>query len=225
MILCNPHNPVGRVWSRTELLQIGRLCKKYQVTVVSDEIHADIVYTGHSFTAFSSLEDFADFTISCYSPSKSFNLAGLCTSAIIIPSEKLRKPFSDYVQTMHLYLGNTFGITALQAAYTQGEAWLQALLQYLESNLKYLEEFFQQKLPHLTLFKTEGTYLAWIDCRKLNLTDEELLSKLVHTAGVALSPGSMYGKEGQGFLRLNFGLPKAILMQACERLYDTFKQG
>jgi cystathionine beta-lyase len=112
-ILCSPHNPVGRVWTETELLQMGRLCRKHKVIVVADEIHADIVYSGSKHTAFANLEDFADFTVACYSPSKSFNLAGLCTSAIIIPSESLREPFNDYVQSLHLFLGNTFGITAV----------------------------------------------------------------------------------------------------------------
>jgi len=224
-ILCSPHNPVGRVWTRAELLQIGKLCKKHNVIVVADEIHADVIYSGHEFTAFGSLEDFSGFSVTCYSPSKSFNLAGLCTSAIIIPSDKLRKPFSDYVQSMHLYLGNTLGITALQTAYTLGEDWLDALLKYLESNRDYLYDFFTDKLPHLSVIKPEGTYLAWLDFRQLELPDDELQSILVNKAGLALSPGSWYGEDGKGFMRLNFGLPKAILQQSCDRLYDTFEQG
>ena len=224
-ILCSPHNPVGRVWTRDELLQMGKLCKQYGVTVVADEIHADIIFRGHTFTPFASLEDFADITVGCYSPSKSFNLAGLCTSAIVIPSEKLRKPFSEYVQAMHLYLGNSFGITALQAAYTRGEAWLEALITYLEGNRHFLCDFMGQNLPELSVIRPEGTFLAWLDFRKLALADDELHSILVNKAGLALSPGNMYGEEGAGFMRLNFGLPKSRLEQACTRLYNTFKQG
>ncbi len=224
-ILCSPHNPVGRVWTLDELLRMGRLCRQYNVVVVSDEIHADIIYDGREFVSFGSLEDFASFTIACYSPSKSFNLAGLCTSALVIPSEQLRKPVADYVQTMHLYLGNTFGITALVAAYTQGEPWLQALISYLQSNRDYLCSFIEQNLPNLSVLRPEGTFLAWMDFRQLGLSDEELQSVLVNKAGLALSPGIMYGTEGSGFMRLNFGLPRSILEQACARLYDTFKQG
>ena len=164
-ILCSPHNPVGRVWTEDELLKIGMLCKKYRVKVVADEIHADIVFSGNRYTAFSTLENFNLFTISCYSPSKSFNLAGLCTSAIIIPEEKLRKLFNDYVQTMHLFLGNTFGITALQTAYTHGDAWLAELLAYLENNRDYLCNFVHDKLSGIDIIKPEGTYLAWLDFR------------------------------------------------------------
>lgn len=224
-ILCSPHNPVGRLWTREELLQMGSLCKKYKVLVVADEIHADIVYDGREFVPFGSLEDFDSFTIACYAPSKSFNLAGLCTSVIVIPSEKLRQPVAEYVLSMHLHLGNTFGITALVAAYSQGEPWLQALLSYLQSNRDYLISFFQENLPDLSVIKPEGTFLAWMDFSKTGLNDDELQSAIVNKAGLALSPGIMYGKEGSGFMRLNFGLPKSILEQACAKLYDTFKQG
>ncbi len=221
--LCNPHNPVGRVWTKDELLRIGNLCKKYKVIVVSDEIHADIVYSGYKHTAFASLEDFADFTVTCYAPSKSFNLAGLCTSAIVIPEEKLRLTYHKYVQTMHLFLGNTFGITAFQAAYSRGDKWLSALLTYLEDNRDFLCDYFATHLSHLHMIKPEGTYLAWIDFRSLNVTDDNLFRILVDKAGLALSMGRTYGNDGKGFIRLNFGCPRSMLEIACERLYDTFR--
>jgi cystathionine beta-lyase len=223
--LCNPHNPVGRVWTRDELLQIGRLCKKHGVIVIADEIHADLVFNGHQHVAFGSLEDFADFTIACYSPSKSFNLAGLCTSAVVIPDKALRKPVYDFVQSMHLYLGNSFGIVALQAAYTQGESWLNELVAYLESNRDYLCAFFARYLPHLNVIKPEGTYLAWIDFRSLEISDADLNNLIVNRAGLALSMGRTYGEDGTGFVRLNFGCPRSRLEQACEKLYATFKKG
>jgi cysteine-S-conjugate beta-lyase len=224
-ILCNPHNPVGRVWTVEELLKIGCLCRKYKVKVVADEIHADIIYSGHRHTAFCTLEDFSTFTIACYSPSKSFNLAGLCTSAIIIPQAELREMFNNYVQTMHLFLGNTFGITALQAAYTLGDDWLSELLAYLEKNREFLCNFVTEKLPAISIIKPEGTYLAWLDFRALGLADETIMQKLINEAGLALSPGKMYGDDGSGFIRLNFACPQTVLKQACERLYSTFGEG
>jgi len=222
-ILCNPHNPVGRVWTTEELIRIGSLCRKYKVIVVADEIHADIIYSGYKHIAFATLEDFADFTIACYAPSKSFNLAGLCTSAIVISAETLRKPFNDYVQSMHLYLGNTFGIVALQAAYSQGESWLKQLIIYLEGNRDYILEFFAGNLPHLSVIKPEGTYLAWVDFRSLMLSDDEILHRLVNKAGLALNMGRTYGDDGKGFVRLNFGCPRSVIVDACDRLYTTFK--
>jgi cystathionine beta-lyase len=223
-ILCSPHNPVGRVWTEAELLQIGRLCKKYGVIVIADEIHADLIYSGNRFVAFGSLEDFAEFTIACYSPSKSFNLAGLCTSAIVIPNDKLRDKFNAYVQIMHLYLGNSFGITALEAAYSKGEAWLSELISYLEINLDYLCSFFKSKLPHLKIYKPQGTYLAWIDCNSLNLSDKDLFQLLVDN-GIAVNMGKTYGAEGSGYIRVNFGCPHSLLKQACEILYVTLTKG
>jgi cysteine-S-conjugate beta-lyase len=221
-ILCSPHNPVGRVWTREELVQMGRLCKKHGVVVVSDEIHADIVFSGHRHFTFGSLEDFADFSIVCYSPSKSFNLAGLCTSAIVIPDERLRKTVDGYIWDMHLFLGNTFGITALEGAYTHGEAWLESLLQYLESNLDYLVKHFAERLPNFGLIKPEGTFLTWLDFRQTGLTDEEFFDRMVNGAGLALSMGKTYGNDGRGFVRINFGCPVSVLQDACDRLFNTF---
>lgn len=224
-ILCSPHNPVGRVWTQEELMQIGFLCRRYNVTVVSDEIHADIVFDGRKHIPFANLDDFAEFTISCYSPGKSFNLAGLCTSAIVIPNQEIRQSFADYVQSMHLFLGNTFGITALQAAYSQGENWLDALLKYLEKNRDYLCSFFTENLPQFNVIKPEGTYLAWVDFGSLDKTDDELKDILVKQAGLAISMGRAYGEEGKGFVRINFACPFSILSQACDRLKDTFGKG
>lgn len=223
-ILCTPHNPAGRVWTEAELLQMGHICRKNKVIVVADEIHADLVYSGHKHIAFATLEDFSCFTIACYSPSKSFNLAGLCTSAIIISDDEIRKKFNEYIQTMHLFLGNTFGITALQAAYTKGEAWLQALLNYLEGNRDYLLASFKKQLPDLYMLKPEGTYLAWVDFRELQLSDYEISDKLINQAGLAFNLGKTYGTEGSGFVRINFASPRSILEEAVHRLCTTFSQ-
>ncbi len=221
--LCSPHNPVGRAWSETELLKIGRLCRKYKVIVVADEIHADLVYSGNTHRAFAALEDFNQFTLTCYSPSKSFNLAGLCTSAIVISNPKLRKSFNDYVQTMHLYLGNSFGITALKTAYESGYPWLQALLKYLEQNRDMLCDYIDTKLPRLKAIKPEATFLAWIDCRSTGLNDQAISDLLINQAGLALNPGKTYGTDGSGFVRINFGCPRSVLSLACDKLFDIFK--
>lgn len=222
-ILCNPHNPIGRVWNDAELRQMGEICKKYKVLVVSDEIHADIVFSGYRFTAFGKIDDFEDFTIACYSPSKSFNLAGLCTSAIVIKNDVIRSKFNHYIESMHLFLGNSFGITGLQAAYSLGENWLEALIVYLESNLKYISRFLADNLTTMHLIYPQGSYLAWIDCRKLGLSDDQLSKTLIEKCGLALSMGRTYGEDGTGFIRLNFGTPVSNVKLACEKLYNTFK--
>ncbi len=223
-ILCSPHNPVGRVWTRDELLQMGRLCARHKVRVVADEIHADLVYSGYQHIPFGALEDFSGFTLACYSPSKSFNLAGLSNSAIVIPDPEVRQAFNDYVQTMHLFIGNTFGIVALEAAYTKGEAWLEALLEYLETSRDALYKFMQAEFPRLNMIRPEGTFLSWIDCRGLGLNDDELLQRLVRKGGLAVSPGRIYGQEGSGFIRLNFACPRAILEKTGLGLLKAFKQ-
>jgi len=221
-ILCNPHNPGGRVWTQDELLAVGRLCAKYNVKVISDEIHADLIYDGYTHTAFASLENFADFCVTCYSPSKSFNLAGLCTSILVIPTREMFQKVEKYIQEMHLYLGNCFGNTALIAAYTKGEDWLHALLSYLQANRDFLKEYLTRNLPAIEMMEPEATFLAWLNCRKLNLNDDELQAILINEAGLALNLGRMYGEEGSGFVRLNFGCPRSLLEKACARLNKAF---
>jgi cystathionine beta-lyase len=223
-ILCSPHNPVGRVWTEPELLQMGRICRQNNVIVLADEIHADLVYSGHTHVAFASLEDFGSITVACYSPSKSFNLAGLCTSAIIISDSELRKKFNDYIQTMHLFLGNTFGITALQAAYTKGADWLSALVSYLEENRDYLYDSLAKQLPKLHMIKPEGTYLAWVDFRSFQTDDDKLSDRLINQAKLAFNMGKTYGTEGKGFVRINFATPRSQLEEAVNRLSKTFSQ-
>lgn len=222
-LLCTPHNPVGRVWTLEELTAIGRLCRKYNVIIVSDDIHADLVYTGYKHIPISSLEDFADITITCMSPSKSFNIAGLGTSVALIPNPEIRRQFNALNFKLHLYLGNSFGITAFTAAYGASEAWLDALLVYLEANRDYLCEYIEQRLPMLKVYKPESTFLVWIDFSALRMDDEQLFDLITNKARVALDPGTKFGEGGERFMRLNFGCPRTILTEALERIESVIK--
>jgi cystathionine beta-lyase len=218
-ILCNPHNPVGRVWTRDELVQFGDICLENNVLVVSDEIHADLVYKGHEFTPFARISDaFARSSITCTSPSKTFNLAGLQTSCIVIPDRTLRSKFERILQSNGLFGIGTFGVVALQAAYDHGEEWLGQLIEYLEGNLAYLQEFTAARIPQLTVVRPEGTYLVWLDCRALGLDKWELKRLMFQDARVYLDEGFIFGPEGEGFERINIACPRAILVEALDRI-------
>jgi cystathionine beta-lyase len=217
-ILCSPHNPMGRLWTREELAMMGELAVKYQVPVISDEIHADIVYDGAQFVALASFEAVAENVITCISPAKSFNVAGLTTAAIIIKNSHLRKMMSDRIEKLHLYLGNSFGIEAVIAAYRDSEEWLEALLAYLDQNRRYLRDYIGRELPQLSMIQPESTYLAWLDFSKLELDDSALFEFLTNKARIALDPGRKFGIDGSGYSRLNFGCPRSLLVEAMERL-------
>lgn len=218
-ILCSPHNPVGRVWTYEELQKMGEICRRHGVIVVSDEIHADLVYDPYRHIPISALEDFGDFCITCISAAKSFNLAGLSTAVSIIPNQLLRDPVATLNADLALYMGNSFGIVALEAAYSKGDLWLAALMDYLKQNRDLLMDFFAINLPQLKISPIEGTYLAWIDCRALKLDDEGLKDFFVHNAGLALESGTVFGEDGSGFMRWNFGCPRSVLIEACDRLH------
>ncbi|MBM7704633.1 MalY/PatB family protein [Metabacillus iocasae] len=219
MILCSPHNPVGRVWTREELTKIAALCIKYNVLLLSDEIHSDLIYQSHKHIPISSLDDqIAKQTITCVAPSKTFNIPGLQASAIIIPNEQLREAYNKQQQKQGFFTLNTFGIIAIEAAYRKGDAWLNDLLLYLEENVKLVESFIQSKLPDLRVIKPEGTYLMWIDFRNLNMTDEQFNHLLLHKGKVAVEPGTKYGENGSGFVRLNIACPRSTLLEGLERI-------
>ena len=220
MLLCSPHNPVGRVWTREELVRVGRICIDNGVMLAVDEIHADLVFAPHRHTPFASIsEEFAHSCIVCTSPSKTFNLAGLLVSDIIIPDEKIRKAFQEKMAPYYLWPGN-FGAAAQIAAYTQGEQWLDALLGFLEGNAGYIEAFTAEHMPAVRYRRPEGTYLAWLDFRALGMKDDELWRFMLHEAKVATDNGVMFGTngEGRGFQRLNFACPRPQLQSAMERI-------
>lgn len=218
-ILCNPHNPVGRVWTRDELVKFGELCIDNHVLVVSDEIHGDLIYDGHTFTPFASLsETFADYSVSCTSPSKTFNLAGLQTSCIIIPNDDLRSMFERILQSNGLFGIGPFGIVALKAAYDHGEEWLLQVLEYIEGNLNYLEKYVTEKIPQISVIRPEGTYLVWLDCRRLGLDKWELKQLMLEEAKVYLDEGFIFGSEGEGFERINIACTRPVLVEALDRI-------
>ena len=224
LILCNPHNPVGRVYTVEELKKIGELALKYDVIVVSDEIHGDLVLGSKKHVSFSGIcEEFANNSITCTAPSKTFNLAGLSTSNIIIPNEKLRLKFSGYLQRRGIHGGNLFGFIAAEAAYRTGGQWLAELLVYLEENAKYLKDYLEENLKNIYAEDLEGTYLMWLDFRKLNLSDDELDNLIKTKAKLWLSSGHQFGAEGSGFMRVNIATPREILKRALEQLEAAVK--
>jgi cystathionine beta-lyase len=218
-ILCSPHNPVGRVWTREELVRFGEICIDNDVLVVSDEIHGDLVYKGHVFTPFAKVsETFSQNSITCTAPSKTFNLAGLQTSCIVIPDRDLRSRFANVLESNGLVTIGTFGAVALQAAYDHGEEWLGQLLEYLQGNLEYLEGYVAESIPQLSVVRPEGTYLVWLDCRRLGLGRSELKRLMLEEARVYLDEGFMFGSGGEGFERINIACPRAILVEALDRI-------
>ena len=218
-ILCNPHNPVGRVWTVEELQQLGEICLRHHVIVVSDEIHNDFVYPGYEHTVFATVDPrFAEFTVTCTAPSKTFNLAGLQISNIFIPNEKLRKAFQTEIDKTGYDEPNALGIVACEAAYRAGEDWLDQLRAYLLKNLNFLRNFLQEKIPQIHLVEPEGTYLVWLDCSELGITGEELDQFIVDKAGLWLDGGSMFGPSGAAFQRVNIACPQATLELALNKL-------
>jgi len=220
IILCSPHNPVGRVWSRQELTRLGEITEEHDLLVVSDEIHCDLVYSWANFTTMGAVDDqLLDRLIVCNSPSKSFNLPGLKTATAIIPNPVLRDKFNIALRNLEqLFSENIFGTLALQTAYEQGESWLKQLRKYLEANYLFLDTYIKENIPGLRLQEAEGLYLVWIDCRDLGLTDDGLKRLIVDQANVLPVQGSTYGVEGEGFIRLNIACPRVVLEEALERI-------
>lgn len=218
MLLCNPHNPAGRVWTREELTAVGEICIRHGVTVVSDEIHCELVYSGHRHIPFASIsEDFLRHSVTCVSPSKAFNIAGLQIANIIAPDETMRRRIDKAININEVCDVNPFGVIATMAAYNEGEEWLGQLLDYLWQNYLFLVEFCRTHLPDFPVARLEGTYLAWMDCRALGIGSEELEQLLVGEAKLWLNAGTMYGAEGEGFMRWNLACPRSVLEQALAR--------
>ncbi len=223
-ILCNPHNPGGRVWSKEELQAVGNLCKKYNVIVVSDEIHQDIVYQPETFITFQNADpSFKDFSIVLTAATKTFNLAGIKNSMVFIKNAELFQAFQKIQQKNHQNDINTFGIIGTQAAYEGGEDWLDELLVYLKENINLTYNFFQNELPNVKVSKPEATYLMWLDFSAYHLTDKELEEKFINEAKVVLNPGISYGQEGSQHMRINLACPRATLKEGLRRIAAAFK--
>ena len=223
-ILCSPHNPVGRVWTRDELTAMGDICVKHGVKVVSDEIHADFVYPGHRHEVFEAIKpEFSDITVTCTAPSKTFNLAGLQISNIFISNSGMRKQFKLEIDRTGYSQPNVMGLEACRAAYKHGAPWLEELKVYLSSNLSLARDFLAQELPSIRLIEPEGTYLIWLDCRALELSDSELDKLIIHKAGLWLDAGTIFGTGGEGFQRINIACPASILESALGKLKKAFR--
>ncbi|MCM1237556.1 MAG: PatB family C-S lyase [Ruminococcus flavefaciens] len=217
-LLCSPHNPVSRVWTKEELLRLGDLCLKHRVIVVSDEIHADFAFQGkhHVFAALK--KEYAECSVICTSPSKTFNLAGLTLSNIFIPNGELRKRFRKCVDAAGVSELNVMGQVACKAAYTQGEEWYQAMMRYVAENIAFIQKYVEENLPGVRMVPHEGTYLVWLDFRELGLSEAALEHKIAHEAKLWLDGGGMFGAGGAGFQRVNAACPRKLLREALERI-------
>lgn len=218
LILCSPHNPVGRVWSRDELERILKIARKHDLVVLADEIHADLVYPGIKHTALATLAVDGDQIITALAPSKTFNIPGLGLSALIVPNPSHRAALRKVFDQLHVQASNPFSITAFEAAYREGEPWLESLLVYLQETRDFVRDYLDSHLPGIHLIEPEGTYLLWLDCRALGMNDEALQRFFVQEAGVGLSPGTVFGMGGSGFMRMNIGTPRRIVATALERI-------
>lgn len=218
MIFCSPHNPIGRVWKIQELKEVLRLCQKYDVIVISDEIHSDLVFKGHKHIPVGALDREFKNCVTLVSPTKTFNIAGFSISAAIIPDAGLLRKFTDTMNRNGSDMLNIFGLEAARAAYTYCEEWLEELLLYLEGNLNMLEDYFENNIPQIKVIRPEATYLAWLDCNMLPVPAKELKDFFVNEAGVALNDGLLFGKEGLGFMRLNFACPRTLLSEGLEKI-------
>lgn len=221
-ILCSPHNPVGRVWTKEELVRLGDLCLKYRVKMIADEIHCDFIYPGHVFTPFGTLgEAYTGNAVICTAPSKTFNLAGLQISNILIPDPGMREAFRKVNHANGLGLVNIAGLAAAQAVYELGDEWLEELKTYLQGNLSYMRNYLQKELPQLRLIEPEGTYLVWVDFSNVVSTPEALKTLVRDKAGLWLDEGEMFGGGGALYERFNIACPRTVLQQAMEQLKNA----
>ena len=219
MILCSPHNPMGRVWSHEELSTLGQLCLQHGIIVVADEIHSDLVFPGCPHTVFAAISpELEQNCVVCNAPSKTFNIAGIQASSIIIPNQEIRSAYRQILHTSGLGLPNIFAAAALEAAYTKGEAWLDELLVYVHANYEFTKDFIAHRIPQIKVIESEGTYLMWLDFRGLGLNDEQLDEFIKEKACLALSPGHIFGSGGSGFQRMNIACPRLLLEQGLQRL-------
>lgn len=221
--LCNPHNPVGRVWTTEELTRLGDICLKYRVTVVSDEIHSDFIFRGKHQVFADLKKEYADITVTCTAPSKTFNLAGLLLSNIFISNRELRHKFRQQVNAAGISQLSPFGLVACETAYTQGEEWYQAMLAYVAENIAFTKEYVEKHLPGVEMVEHEGTYLVWLDFRKTGLSVEELEDLIVNRAKLWLDSGKIFGKSGEGFQRINVACPRQILEEALHRIGEQLQ--
>ncbi|MBD5445174.1 MAG: pyridoxal phosphate-dependent aminotransferase [Lachnospiraceae bacterium] len=221
--LCSPHNPVGRVWTKEELLRLGDICYKHHVIVVSDEIHADFVFNGRHQVFAGLKKEYEEITITCTAPSKTFNLAGLQVSNVFIANPKLRKAFCKQIDIAGYSQLNVMGLVACEAAYRHGDEWYEAMLKYVKSNIDFTRKYVEENLPGVTMAEHEGTYLVWLDFRDTGLDVEQLEHMIVHEAKLWLDSGKIFGDSGKGFQRINVACPRVVLEEALSRIKSCLK--
>jgi cysteine-S-conjugate beta-lyase len=219
IIISNPHNPVGRVWSPEELCKLADICMKNNILILSDEIHCDLILPGFTHTPFANIsEEISSNTITCIAPSKTFNLAGLATSSVIISNPVHRKTFNRIVDNLHIGNGNIFGTIASISAYSYGHKWLDALIEYIDHNIDFVEDYCRKMIPEIVPVSPEATYMIWLDCRKFGMSGKELQNFFVHNAGIGMNEGSTFGPGGEGFMRMNIATTHQTIMNAMEKI-------
>ena len=219
LIMCNPHNPVGRTWTREELERVGNVCLRYGIRIISDEIHADLQLFGSRHVVFASVsKEIADITITCISATKTFNLAGLQAATIFFPNQEMKAIYEKFWFGLDVHRNNCFSLVAVNAAFREGGEWLEQLLRHLEGNAQYVAGFLAQHIPEITFRMPESTYLLWLDCRKLGLPGDELPRFMIEQAGLGLNDGRGFGAEGEGFMRMNIACPRPTVEKAMAQL-------
>ena len=222
LFLCHPHNPVGRAWTEKELRDLAGICLEKNIIMVSDEIHCDLVLPGHTHIPLASLsEEIAAQTITCMAPSKTFNLAGLATSHVIISDEKRRTRFNAVLEQVHVGMGNIFGAVAAEAAYRFGNEWREQMLHYVQENVDYLDAYMKTHIPEIRMVRPEATYMAWLDCREMGMEDQALKDFMIHKAGLGLNDGPMFGEGGSGYQRINLACPRSKVIKAAHQLREA----
>lgn len=223
LILSNPHNPGGSVWTRDELTKMAEICLKYNILIISDEIHCDLIFKPYKHIPVASLsKEISMLTITTVAPSKTFNLSGLSTASVIIENDSLRRKFNAQLDHLHVGGGNIFGNIASEEAYLHGDSYVDELMDYLTGNVNALEKYVDEYLPKIKVIHPESTFLVWLDCREMAMNDEDLNKFFLHKAKVGFNPGIMFGPGGEGYMRMNIGCPRATLMQGIGQIRDAF---
>jgi cystathionine beta-lyase len=220
LLLCSPHNPVGRVWSRQELNDLLDVVRRYDLVILSDEIHADLLYPGTTHIPLATMDS---NVITAVAPSKTFNIPGLGLSALVVPNPAHRAALNKIFGQMHVSSTNPFGMAAFEAAYRGGASWLNALMGYLAETRDVVRNYLAAELPQIKLIEPEGTYLLWLDCREMRLSDQELRQFFVKQAGLGMSPGTLFGEGGSGFMRMNIGAPRAQILRAMKNIAEAMR--
>ncbi len=223
LMLCTPHNPVGRVWGEAELREVLKIARRHNLVILSDEIHHDLIFPGSRHIPLNLLAEEGDSIITAVAPSKTFNIPGLGLSALVVPNVKHRAALRKAFELLHLGASNPFSLVAFEAAYREGEEWLEELLVYLTHTRDHVAEFLASRIPAIKLIQPEGTYLLWLDCRELGLTDGELRRFFIHQAKVGMNPGTVFGEGGSGFMRMNIGTSRRVVVEALERIEAGFQ--